>query len=527
MALDRAVAALLVILLSPTAFAAYALDVTSSAPIVLEGEVAVFASDTALRVRATRLSGDLELELLRGEALVVEAREAHAQAPLQPRPASAPLERARNWTHALAASNLTLRLDDEPVYYIVRAEREGTVGFRGMPAARGTPYVLTQSFNDSQNGNLDAVTGHERVAWAWEPGWLFTGAYSEATTPFAGFPLHESSRTRAWMQGNLAILLVGGNVSFTDAAGEPRAYRLGSWSAADDDATGPMPIREHVFRYLILYVEGAAGEGPVGGNWGVAAPEMTWRISDTARWTNASGSWRDETTGVITRFRDESVVASGEFDILPVASPAATSALVPPRYDARGVDTLRVGSATVVVPPDGGNAAATAAVGVGAGVSLLLLARLALVLYTRIKREELLDHPARRAIHDVAHAAPGTPARELQRATGLAWGAFNLHLRALVQGRYLRTERVGHYLLVYPMGAHSPGIPSPAARTVFAAIPADGTPVSVVACRESVGMSRQLMDHHLKSLANRGLVEIGRDERRGERVVARAPEHRQ
>lgn len=510
----------IVLLLCPLASAAYSLDVTSSQPLGLDGMVSVEAHQTVVRVKASRLTGELELDIRGGEARIYDTRELHAQATLQPHPAVAPLPQEEKTVHTLAAGRLTLRYDNEPAFYLARAEQGGIVGLRGTASSRGEPHVLAQSFNDGERVGLEELEG-ERVAWQWDAGWLFTGAFDDRPTPFAGFPLTDAAKTRTWMRGPMTLVLDGGNVTFTDASGRLHEPRLGRWSEQNEGISSGLPAREQFHRWMVLEVEVAAGEGPVGGDWGVAAPAMTWRIGEAARWTNATGTWRNESTGAVTRFHDERVVATGVFDVTPSAPITGARAVAPVRYEARGIDELRVGSAALAQQQES-HTAATAAAGVTVGVSLLILARLALVLYTRIKREELLDHPARRAVYHAAHAAPGTPARELQRASGLAWGAFNLHLRALVQGRYLRTERVGHYLLVYPVGTHAPGIPSPAARAVYAALPANGAGVSVSACRENLGMSRQLLDHHLKSLAQRGLVRLERDETRGERVVARA-----
>lgn len=519
---------LTLVLLMPLASASYALEVSTHNPMELDGRVEVEAKRTALRVDASRLTGTMQLDILSGSVTVWTWREVQAHSSDVLDPTVVPSDRAESVVHSLNASPLTLRYQHENAFYIARAD-DGFVGFEGPADRSGHSYVLTSERGNAGPRSVDvALPGSPPpVDWKWESGWLFVGSYGSGNDAdsFSGFPLTQASETRSLMRGKLTVLLDGGNVSFVDAGGERHDLRLGRWSEESPGAVPTLSVRQQIHRWIVLEVDVASGEGPVGGNWGTAAPEMTWRVQEGARWKNATGTWRPEEGGAPRNFADRTVEAKGAFEILPRTHlPFEGDPLVALEYRARGIDELHVENIQVEASPAVNSAGAVAAAGASAGFTLWALARIALFLYTRLKRGELLEHPSRRAIYDAVRAHPGTPARELQRTTGLGWGAFNLHLRTLVQGKYLRLERVGRYLLAYPMETTVAGIPSRAARTVYAALPEDGSPVSLSMLRESVSMSRQLLDHHLKGLAARGLVRIEREATRGERVVARERE---
>jgi predicted transcriptional regulator len=58
-------------------------------------------------------------------------------------------------------------------------------------------------------------------------------------------------------------------------------------------------------------------------------------------------------------------------------------------------------------------------------------------------RPSLLEHQRRHAIYRVVEQAPGIHLREVQRRTGLRWGALQYHAGKLVGAGLLRTARAG------------------------------------------------------------------------------------
>lgn len=128
---------------------------------------------------------------------------------------------------------------------------------------------------------------------------------------------------------------------------------------------------------------------------------------------------------------------------------------------------------------------------------------------------------------ELIRGTPGLHLRELQRRTGLGWGALAHHFSTLVRQRAVRVERNGRHLLAYAAGAapleeteklalHGE------ARVIYDAIGPEGsTQGDLVA---SLGVSRQLVAYHLERLAEKGLVEVSAERPKRYRIVARAPD---
>jgi DNA-binding MarR family transcriptional regulator len=143
---------------------------------------------------------------------------------------------------------------------------------------------------------------------------------------------------------------------------------------------------------------------------------------------------------------------------------------------------------------------------------LYLFGRAGVSLYSRIASGELLVNPSRRRIMDIIVERPGSTIRDVSRLSGRSWGAFRAHLAMLERAGYVRRERHGHYALLYASAFQSSdmhgevGIPHPVSRAVFGAIPADGSWLPTRDVRERTGLSRQLVDYHVRNLERAGRV---------------------
>ncbi len=82
-----------------------------------------------------------------------------------------------------------------------------------------------------------------------------------------------------------------------------------------------------------------------------------------------------------------------------------------------------------------------------------------LPLYTRIKRDKILDHEARGMIRGYIIANPGVHFNYLKRELGLKNGALAYHLKVLERGEFIKIQRDGMYTRLYPMknGAYYKG----------------------------------------------------------------------
>lgn len=127
-----------------------------------------------------------------------------------------------------------------------------------------------------------------------------------------------------------------------------------------------------------------------------------------------------------------------------------------------GEDAPRVADARAqaFLPDVGGALAGTFAASTAAAVAVLLAAwsrpqRLLLLLpllplFSRIARERVLEHAARRHLLDLVEASPGIHYRELVRRAGRGHGAVEHHLRSLVRAGLLRVHVEGGRTRYFP-----------------------------------------------------------------------------
>ncbi|MEK6974871.1 MAG: hypothetical protein AABY18_00850 [Candidatus Thermoplasmatota archaeon] len=159
------------------------------------------------------------------------------------------------------------------------------------------------------------------------------------------------------------------------------------------------------------------------------------------------------------------------------------------------------------------------AAGVGAAALLLAVAYWmwpvakggAAGLFTRIRQDDLVEHPNRALILRLVEASPGIHHQELRRRAGLAKGVMQHHLDKLETGGLLRCDRSSGYTCYFVAGTDrrlmqgSNVLSGPATRRVLTIIcqrPGINTPGLTAAA----GIARGTLLHHLARLAEAGLV---------------------
>lgn len=519
-ALSSLAALLPLLLLAPGALATEAeLSLVTGAPVTLAGLVTAEAGGATLHAEDEKARG---VATFTGATGVLSVWTYRAATLGGSRPDKVPVEEAREERFLLDGATFTLILADDRFSLTADARDDGAVRARGHAfRVPGHPVLLDQA-HARQEPHALAIRGPPTVPWTWDAGWLYVG-----TTFYAqpdGFPRLEEATLG--MSGGLSMAAEGGTLVVPQGNGS-RTFRLGAH--AESPASTRLPGVHSVGR---MTFEGVLADAsiPATAMWGIAAPTMSWTVDGEASWTNATGRVRAH--GRETTFQDEPVRAEGAFRVVPEAS-RVVSALQPATYEGEGrFDALQVGARAPLAPPP--TRMPNAAAGAAATLSLLavllaltetgrdLLVRLGAALYTRIVREDLLEHPLRRRLHEIVHAEPGLHLREAQRRLGTTWGPLAFHLRMLVQAGYLRQERRGGYTHVYPegVGGEDAPVPHPLARRVHEALPEDGSPVPARRLRDQVGLSRQLLAYHLKALERRRLVTFV-EAPEGERMVAR------
>lgn len=312
--------------------------------------------------------------------------------------------------------------------------------------------------------------------------------------------------------------LDGGNITILHSNGTSERFRLSPTIETDGE---PLKLERH-FRLIFTGTIGDA-DIPLEDYWLVAGPRPEWHIDGSADWPRASG-----TEGGVA-FKDQPVHVEGSFSLTP--DPSRNGALDADLFALEGDYSLS--AAGVALTPEPARAAPPVAAWTIASVLAALLAwfgsphlagRIVAPFYTRIARDDIATHPARSRICEHLTQAPGVHLRDLHRRIGGAWGTFSFHLGMLRQAGVIRFERDGRYVAIYL--AHQEiaraGPRTVTAQKVLEALPHDGSPMPVTKLRERVGLSRQLLDHHLAALVQqeRIVIDAARP-RRVSRIVAR------
>lgn len=145
------------------------------------------------------------------------------------------------------------------------------------------------------------------------------------------------------------------------------------------------------------------------------------------------------------------------------------------------------------------------------GLGRELLGAILASFYTRIKPSRALESPERAQLYAYVTAQPGEHLRDLQRAMKWGWGTLHYHLAVLRKSDLIVIERAGKHVLAYPRtrsgeaAEHRLSLRGQAAN-IYAALSDSSTTRSELARR--LGLSRQLVAHHLSLLEREGLVVV-------------------
>ncbi|HVL49274.1 MAG TPA: MarR family transcriptional regulator [Candidatus Thermoplasmatota archaeon] len=146
-------------------------------------------------------------------------------------------------------------------------------------------------------------------------------------------------------------------------------------------------------------------------------------------------------------------------------------------------------------------------------------------LYTRLARDDVTGHKLRAALLEAIKATPGVTFTELRARFRAASGTLVHHLRTLERHRLVTSRRDGALRRFFVAGT-SPAVlaattPSPAQGRILAML-AEG-PLSQREIAERLGITKQGANHHVKTLARRGLIAVREDGRWTVAVPADSP----
>ncbi|MBM4247877.1 MAG: winged helix-turn-helix transcriptional regulator [Euryarchaeota archaeon] len=179
------------------------------------------------------------------------------------------------------------------------------------------------------------------------------------------------------------------------------------------------------------------------------------------------------------------------------------------------------GTLPVTVPGNDYVPAAVAAGGLGVLVAAALteagrwkLAFLAVPLYSRLRKEGLLNHAIREQIFGYVNEHPGANFSTMMRDLNLKNGVLAYHLTTLEREDMIRSMRDGTLRRYYPRSGRA--VPFETRKAILGVIEQNpGLTEAALAGR--TGLSRQVLDYHLASLIDSGHVRL---ERRGKRNLA-------
>jgi predicted transcriptional regulator len=134
---------------------------------------------------------------------------------------------------------------------------------------------------------------------------------------------------------------------------------------------------------------------------------------------------------------------------------------------------------------------------------------LLLPLYTKLKKEEILDHFTRGKIYGYILANPGDHYNSIQKAVNVPNGTFAYHLHVLEKEGYIKSRREGTYRCFYPAGMKIPEgertLKAGERMVVERILEEPGISQKEIAA--SLGVSSSTVNYHLKGLLQLGVVE--------------------
>jgi predicted transcriptional regulator/uncharacterized membrane protein len=142
-------------------------------------------------------------------------------------------------------------------------------------------------------------------------------------------------------------------------------------------------------------------------------------------------------------------------------------------------------------------------------------------LYTKIKKDRVLDHYLRGKIHGYIIANPGEHYNAIKEQLNVTNGALSYHLRVLEREHYVRSRMDGIYKRFYPADMKLPTTQRNISsfQEVILTIVKNTQGLSQKDIAKRIGASSQVINYHIKILEESDLIRVDRS-RRKSRVYA-------
>ncbi len=129
--------------------------------------------------------------------------------------------------------------------------------------------------------------------------------------------------------------------------------------------------------------------------------------------------------------------------------------------------------------------------------------------YTKMRRDRLLEHDTRNKIYQYINQNPGTHYRAVMNDLALHMGTLTHHLNMLEQQRYIKSYQDGMYRRFYPIDAKIDTglILTDIQKNILHTIQ-DNPGISQTGIAEKLGQTRKIVHYHIKLLADAGFVHV-------------------
>ena len=153
-----------------------------------------------------------------------------------------------------------------------------------------------------------------------------------------------------------------------------------------------------------------------------------------------------------------------------------------------------------------------------------IIATTSMVMYSKIKRDNLLKHAVRRRIHEYVKENPGAHYRAILDDLELSMGVLTYHLNRLEKAEFLRSRQDGMYRRFFVTGRKTEVrfFLSDIQEAILSTIRANQG-ISQTKIAESIGVTRKVVNYHVRILDQAGFIYV---EERGRETACFARECR-
>ena len=148
-------------------------------------------------------------------------------------------------------------------------------------------------------------------------------------------------------------------------------------------------------------------------------------------------------------------------------------------------------------------------------------------LYTKIKKDRVLDHYLRGKIHGYIIANPGEHYNAIKEQLNVTNGALSYHLRVLDREGYVRSRMDGIFKRFYPSDMKLPTTQRNISsfQEVILTIVKNNQGLSQKDIAKRIGASSQVINYHIKILEESELIRVDRTRRKSKVYATDAPTH--